>query len=798
MSVPDSCKYDYLVTGNNTSICDQYINTNDKVGDRFILSCLDYPYSGTCATLYANASQSLLDRFNDAYLQKRCSSNIVTDRRCKDLVDYNYSNINLNRGDDMLAQYCNSTNKTFTLNPVDDSSCYKVANYKCQLATTDSDKQLCNNYYINIIKRLENYFPDSKVLYIYYDDVNFTKLPVDYQYDNQISITSNNNPKNLNLLNKSIISNNWSSKIFAFVQPDITSNYNFQVQTNSDSGIRFYINGTNILNTYPNAGGGKETQSITLNKDNVYLFYIEFYNTTVASLNIKYKNTVNTTYSVLPLTWYKPFKLYTQTNQFYEDTFLKYMINYPQNFLSDAKYKGKLINENTDVINSIINYCKQNNRLTDDNNDCLKYIKSGMVNLNNIQSVKLFNSLLIERINYFLTTLENSNYTDNNSSNFILNELIPYIKSINNNDLSKVYQYLKDKNIINQKLLDFAENDNNIEFTNNYINYIYNIFKDINDLTSLSIQNSLKRIITKRCKKTNKDNQLRYQVEDQCKSFLKTNTDLNQIVLDYCNADNIQGKYCSDLDDLIINNRVNKVDLPVNADLSNGLNMQRMNLNKTKLIDSKYTNDSAINYFNNQFKQLTDLETDVNKRTNRYNEIVLTPDALKYCEDNYLDTENKFCKPTLAKYNTQQNAQNTVNKIKEQNCLYNNKFVSDTDCNNYANDNKNYNKFIKANNNYCSKDDNIANDYCQKYYKNAENKINDLLMQNSCTKMSAFENKKVKELILHNVELESFENNNDNNYLFIILLIIAVIFISIIFTTIRHNKINKLKNINLI
>jgi hypothetical protein len=226
--------------------------------------------------------------------------------------------------------------------------------------------------------------------------------------------------------------------------------------------------------------------------------------------------------------------------------------------------------------------------------------------------------------------------------------------------------------------------------------------------------------------------------------------------------------------------------------------MQIINLNKTKLIDSKYTDDSAIKYFNNQFKQLTDLEPSIEFRANKYNQYVLTTDALKYCEDNYLDAENKFCKPTLAKYNTQPNVQNTLNKIKEQNCLYNNKFVSDTDCNNYANDNKNYNKFIKANNNYCSKDDNIANDYCQKYYKNAENKINDLLMQNSCTKMSAFENKKEKELIIHNVELESFENNDNNNYLFIILLIIAIIFISIIFTTIRNNKINKLKNINLL
>jgi hypothetical protein len=796
MSAPDECKTNYLPNINNRNTCDQYISTNDDVGNRFINWCIDNPNNSVCIDLsnrYAN--QSLLDRYNDAYLKNKCSSDyIIKDQKCKDLVDYNYFNINLNRGDDMLAQYCNTNNKIFTLNPVDDPSCYKVANYKCQLATTDSDKQLCNNYYINIIKRLENYFPDSKVLYIYYDDVNFTKLPVYYQYDNQISITGNN-PKNLNLLNKSIISNNWSSKIFAFVQSDITSNYTFQVQTNSDSGIRFYINGTIILNTYPSNGGSKETISIALNKDNIYLFYIEFYNTTVASLNIKYKNTANITYSAIPLTWYKQFKLYTQTNQYYEDTFLKYMINYPQNFLSDAKYKGKLINENTDVINSIVNYCKQNNKLTDDNNDCLKYIKSGMVNLNNIQSIKLFNALFIERINYYLTILQNSNYTDNTATNFILNELIPYLKNKSNNDISKLYDVLsRELKLVTPELINFVETKDP-ELTNSFLKSIYDLFKNID---KNPIRESWIKIMTKNCQQTNKDNQLRYQVEDQCKSFLKTNTELNKTVLDYCNADNIQGKYCSDLDDLIINNRVNKVDLPVNVDLSKDLNMQRINLNKTKLIDSKYTDDSAIKYFNNQFKQLTDLEPSIEFRANKYNQYVLTTDALKYCEDNYLDTENKFCKPTLAKYNTQQNVQNTVNKIKEQNCLYNNKFVSDTDCNNYANNNKNYNKFIKANNNYCSKDDNIANDYCQKYYKNAENKINDLLIQNSCTKISAFENKKEKELIIHNVELESFENNDNNNYLFIILLIIAIIFISIIFTTIRNNKINKLKNINLI
>ena len=66
-----------------------------------------------------------------------------------------------------------------------------------------------------------------------------------------------------------------------------------------------------------------------------------------------------------------------------------------------------------------------------------------------------------------------------------------------------------------------------------------------------------------------------------------------------------------------------------------------MDLNKQKLIDSKYTDQNAINYFNNQFKQLVDLEKSTS--ANLYNTYVLTPDALNYCEDNYLDTDNKFC-----------------------------------------------------------------------------------------------------------------------------------------------------------
>ena len=47
--------------------------------------------------------------------------------------------------------YCNTDNKIFNTNPLDDPSCYRIANNKCLTASSDADKNVCNQYYINII-----------------------------------------------------------------------------------------------------------------------------------------------------------------------------------------------------------------------------------------------------------------------------------------------------------------------------------------------------------------------------------------------------------------------------------------------------------------------------------------------------------------------------------------------------------------------------------------------------------------------------------------------------------------------
>ena len=249
--------------------------------------------------------------------------------------------------------------------------------------------------------------------------------------------------------------------------------------------------------------------------------------------------------------------------------------------------------------------------------------------------------------------------------------------------------------------------------------------------------------------------------------------------------------YCTDLDNTNITNKINKKDYIVNTKLGDDLMKQRMDLTKQKLIESKYTDPYAISYFNKEFKSLVDLDKTTNVKN--YNDFVLTPDALKYCEDNYLDTENKFCKSTFATYSNQNNVVKTADKIKEQTCLYNNNFITDTECQTYANDDKNYIKFINANNKYCSTNDNIINKYCQDYYKNTENKINQSLIQNNCNNFSSFNNKE-EEKTLHNVELESFDNNTDYIFYFI-MLIIFVLLIGCLFMN-PSNKKNKNNNIN--
>jgi hypothetical protein len=435
------------------------------------------------------------------------------------------------------------------------------------------------------------------------------------------------------------------------------------------------------------------------------------------------------------------------------------------------------------------------------------------------KKTKLFDSLFIERLNHCMALLETNNYNNSYASNYILNELIPYLRKINFNDLNFIYQFLKSNNVINQKLLDFAENDNNIEFTNSYIKTIYDTFKDIADTTSISIQNSLKKIIVKRCQKVNAKNDLRFSFEDQCINYIKTDTGLNKTIVDYCNTgDNMKNNYCTQLDNSIIQGRINK-SLPVNSDLSTDMNNARINYTKKKLKDSKYVDDYSMNYINNEYKILIDnLNSNTNARNSKYLELV-DKDAIKFCEDNYLEYENStktFCKKTFTTYKAVPDVSNSINKITEQNCLINNKFITDTECNKFANDNKNYIKFISPNNKYCSSNHNIVNDYCQNYYKNTENKINDLLIQDNCNNFSSFENKeknndtvlynvelesfgnKEKDLILHNVELESFENMNTTSIFLIILGLIVIAVFGVLFYKkyIANKKTNNNNNNN--
>jgi len=815
---------------NNYNKCKGIINSQDDIGNKFINWCKDNSTNANCNDLFTSKDwESLRDRYNDNILKTVCntSDNIIKDERCKKLLDSNDLNIK-NKADDVLSKYCNTDNKIFNTNPLDDPSCYRIANNKCLTASSDADKNVCNQYYINIIKKLEkNSDVNTNVLYIYYDDVNFQRLPVFYQFKKTISLSDIDNPKNFNSINQSILNNNWSAKVFAFIQPDTNANYTFLI--GADDGIRFFINNINLLNNYPQYTNSKESNSIILNKDQIYFFYFEFYeNDGAAKLSIQYKKDNQTEFKSIPDSWYKPFKLYSEINKFYEDTLLKYMIDYPQYFLSDSKYRIRLKNDNNDVNNSIINYCKQNS--TNDINDCVKYVREPMnyiiknsnynINKNTNDNCdnwadhgectsnnnymlelcpksckdknknKLFDSLFIERLNSCISLLETSNYTNTYAINYIINELIPYLKKINSNNITKVYNYLLANKVIYQKLLNFAENDANIEFTNNYIKYIYTEFKDIPDIID-----SMKNIIVKRCKKVNKDKSYRFSTEEQCFNYIKTDTGLNKTIVDYCNTDdNMKNQYCTNLDNSIIQGHVNKI-LPVNTELATNINNARINYTKNKLKNSKYTDEYSINYLNNEYKTLIDnLNISTTDRNIKYLDLV-DKDAMKFCEDNYLEFENTtkpFCKQSYNTYKSVPDINNSLNKITEQNCLYNNKFVTDTECNKFANDNKNYIKFINPNNKYCSTDDNIVSDYCQNYYKNTENKINDLLIQNNCNNFSTFQNKNDNDnnLVLHNVELESFENKN-NYYILVFILIFIFIILSIYYHKNIYKFINK-------
>ena len=545
--------------------------------------------------------------------------------------------------------------------------------------------------------------------------------------------------------------------------------------------------------------------------------------------------TVQTIYADIPATWYKPFKLYSQMNKNYEDTMLKYMLNYPQNFLSDPNYLDRLKNNNPAVNTSIVNLCKKDNKLIDDNNSCVKYVKDTMnaviknttfditknsnancesqallgkcitdsanmfsncpKSCNDDKKIPLLIELFTERLKLCLSLLETSNYTNEYAINYILNELIPFIRKTNGNDSNKIFNHLSTLNVVNQKLIDFAENDNNIEFTNNYIKQIYNELKDMPVIAT-----SMKKIIVKRCKLKNKDNINRFTIEDQCSNYIKTDNDLNQTILDYCNIDdNMKNDYCTKLDNSIIQGKKDNK-LVVNSELATNMNNSKIKYVKNKLKSTNYTDTYSTNYLNNEYKTLVDnLTTNVNDRNTKYLDLVDT-DAIKFCEDNYLEYENEtkpFCKQTYTTYKDIPDINNSANKITSNNCVYNNKFVSDPKCIEFANDNRNYIKFIEPTNKYCSIDDNITNDFCQKYYKNTENKLNDLIIKsNAVTKPESFnnnENDNDNDKILHNVELESFTDNSSHTIIIWILFIVLFAYLVIILT--NKYKVNKVKNI---
>ena len=665
----------------------------------------------------------------------------------------------------------------------------------CNSTLSAANKTTCSSIIRDNFKQIEQLFqPNLGALYIFYKGKDFSGQPIGYKYKDTISIVDEDSP--------SIQKDNFCCRIISYLNIPKDDDYQFQIS--ADAGARVFINNSLIINTFDSYWNTTVSPIPISNKIKLYanfpyLLVIEFTEDKgVATLDFKYLNNTTTKYESIPNTWVVPFKPYSDTYSAYDNAMANYCAKLDSKNIGNYQTKELcntyLINNAApSLVKTITDYCTMGDNMTSDycskpSSDIINFSTTNNLNSKDPNVVNyskskynntLIGNLISGKITYCAKKIVELNYTDNYSINFYKNEIIPNILKTTNNDISKLYDVLsRELKLVTPELINFVETKDP-ELTNSFLKYIYDLFKNVD---KNPIRYSWIKIMTQNCQQTNKDNELRYQVEDQCKSFLKTNTELNKTVLDYCNADNIQGKYCSDLDDLIINNRVNKVDLPVNADLSNNINIQRINLNKTKLIDSKYTDDSAIKYFNNQFKQLTDLETDVNKRTNRYNEIVLTPDALKYCEDNYLDTENKFCKPTLMTYNTQQNTKNTLNKIKEQTCLYNNNFVNDKNCNEYSNQPENYNKFIKANNTYCSTDENIANEYCQSYYKNVETNLNNQLLNGSCTKMSAFENK------------ESFENDNLTISL-IIFIICIILFVSILGIKKVYNNNNS--NLNL-
>lgn len=664
------------------------------------------------------------------------------------------------------------------------------------------------------IEKTANYI--SGALYIFYKGNDFTGQPIGYKYKNNISID--------NVIDSPVNqADNFCCRIISYLTVPKDDDYQFQVNTND--GARVYLNNYLIANTTENTPAANLAAIATANmaklatipgissiklpniapdkniSDKVklftnltYLLTIEFTESVgTAALDFTYLNSTNNKWESIPSSWLTVFKPYSDTYTTYDTSMNTYCSKSDPNNKNIGLYqtaqvcKDYLINNPAvNLVKTITDYCKMgDNQKTDYCNNPSKDIFSMAISqkkdlkdeafnqeMNKKYNKSLLNELTSNKLEYALKKIKESNYTDEYAISFIFNEWIPYINMETNNNINEVFRALsgRDFKLINQEFITYVEK-NDPELSNVFIKKIYDMFKNVDK--SL-IQQSWIRLMTGNCQKLNSQNQLRYQVEPQCQTFLKTNQELNKTVLDFCNTNNIQGKYCTDLDNSNITNKIAKKEYNVNTKLGDDLMKQRMNLTKQKLIESKYTDPYAISYFNKEFKSLADLDNKTNIKN--YNEYVLTPESLKYCEDNYLDIENKFCKPTLATYANQNSVIKTVDKIKEQTCIYNNNFVTDADCNTYSNLPQNYNKFIQSNNKYCSSEDNIANEYCQKYYKNVEDKLTQNLQSENCTK-SSFSN------------LESFENDMEYNFNFIYMLLLCIIIALLIPYYIRNRNI---------
>jgi hypothetical protein len=662
----------------------------------------------------------------------------------------------------------------------------------CCDSTISADNKLsCNNTIKTQFKDIEktaNYV--SGALYIFYKGKDFTGQPIGYKYKNNISIDNT-------IDSPTDVPDNFCCRIISYLNIPEDSDYQFQI--GADDGARVYLNNYLILNSFDNYWDKvtplkNTSDKLKLFTNLTYLLTIEYTEDKGgAGLNFTYLNSKNNKWETIPSTWLTVFKPYSDTYTTYDNSMFNYCSKPDPNNKSTGLYqtvelcKNYLINNPaTNLVKTITDYCKiGDNQKTNYCNTpvqeafnltiskkILPKSKEFENEMKKKYNLELLNSITINKLEYTLKKLKDTNYNDQFSSDFVFNEWIPFLNIVNNNNILEVYKGLSGRefNLINTEFITFVEK-NDPELTNAFIKKIYDMFKNVENTL---IRQSWIKLMTGNCQKLNDKNQLRYQVEPQCQDFLKTNTDLNKTVLDFCNSTNIQGKYCTDLDNTNITNKINKKDYIVNTKLGDDLMKQRMDLTKQKLIESKYTDPYAISYFNKEFKSLVDLDKTTNVKN--YNDFVLTPDALKYCEDNYLDTENKFCKPTFATYSNQNNVVKTADKIKEQTCLYNNNFVTNADCNNYSNDDKNYNKFIQANNKYCSTEDNIANEYCQKYYQNVEDTLTKNLQSENCTKASAFTN------------LESFDNDIEYNFHFILILLLCVIIALLIPCYIRNRN----------